>query len=296
MWGARFVEGSWRGQRCYRYAAAGVELTVLSRGGKLVSLRSGEGGREWLGQPVGSGFPAVSHGDTFESAEMCGWDEMAPTIVATRLGHRDLPDHGEVWSVPWAGGIDEDMLRQSVCGRQLPFELRRSISGLPPNGVRIDYEVTALGIDPVWLLWAAHPQFAARPGDVIRLDAAVEECVVSHGPSTPSPLTGPAFAQLAPGAYRKRWLRLSGQEARVGIAGSYGGDVELAWSVPELPFLGIWEDRAAIAPNPVIALEPSNGWYDDLAAAASTGRCLRLVSGTTERWSLTVRLLAGSDA
>ncbi len=54
--------------------------------------------------------------------------------------------------------------------------------------------------------------------------------------------------------------------------------------VGELPYLGIWFDRGAYSREPVIALEPSTGYYDSLATAVELGRVPRLEVGVPFEW------------
>ncbi|WP_146192463.1 hypothetical protein [Cellulomonas sp. WB94] len=161
---------TWRDEPAHR-VVGGTGLTALvvpGRGGKIASLRDGTG-REWLAQP-GPTLPAPARGPvSFVDAEMCGWDECAPTVDADTLDGTPLADHGEAWTTPWtsraAGAWGYD-------GRSLPYRFSRRIE---PTGTGLDlvYTAEATAGGPVPFQWAAHPQFVAPPGSRVVLPPQV---------------------------------------------------------------------------------------------------------------------------
>ncbi len=82
-------------------------VVVPTMGAKIVSLLDKRTGVEWLAGPGDRPFRPASYGATFDQQDMSGWDEMFPTITACPYpapgAHTgvSLPDHGEVWAVPW---------------------------------------------------------------------------------------------------------------------------------------------------------------------------------------------------
>ena len=77
----------------HRISGGGTEITVLSAGGKISSIRML--GKEWLKQPRSSPS-APPAGAIYNETEMWGWDEMFPTITGRRH-----PDHGYLWTQEW---------------------------------------------------------------------------------------------------------------------------------------------------------------------------------------------------
>lgn len=295
----QFRSTTWHGEPSFVIDRPDIYLVVLIRGAKIASLRPGVTGREWLVQPTVSPLPPVTFGDEFTSAEMCGWDEMAPTVVPTRWGAVDLPDHGEVWAVPWEASVDGPVLRTRVVGRGIPFELARAISVGSRGSVRLDYTARLCADEPAAFLWAAHPQFRVGTGMALRCRADVQESVVSHGVAAPAarrPDDGDALHDLARGESRKRWLRVAGGSAEVVLRDRRSGEtLVLSWLPAQLPYVGLWEDHCDYSSEPVVAVEPSNGWYDNLALARADGRCLVLRPGEVQRWSVTVVVGSGAE-
>ena len=82
-------------------------VVVPTMGAKIVSLLDKRTGTEWLAGPGERPFRPSAYGATFDQQDMSGWDEMFPTITACpypapgAYTGAPLPDHGEVWAVPW---------------------------------------------------------------------------------------------------------------------------------------------------------------------------------------------------
>src|SRR4051794_28820774 len=90
-----------------------VRLAVIPRlGGKIVSFCRVESEHEWLLQRERP-YRTLSYGDDFEAGAPAGFDECFPTIRACVYPEREypglaLPDHGELWAVPWEVSAKED--------------------------------------------------------------------------------------------------------------------------------------------------------------------------------------------
>ncbi|MEA2393476.1 MAG: hypothetical protein QOJ82_1367, partial [Solirubrobacteraceae bacterium] len=101
-------------------------------GGKITSLRAQ--GHEWLTPAVPGALRQYPPGTAFAHADMSGWDEMLPTIIACEDPTRPdsevaLPDHGDLWDRPWEiveRGPRELTLRAT--SSSLPLTLSRRVS------------------------------------------------------------------------------------------------------------------------------------------------------------------------
>jgi galactose mutarotase-like enzyme len=294
----------WRGEPGVELAGDEIEIVVLPRrGAKIASLRHRLSRREWLLQPQGELGNPPPYGSAFTEADMFGWDEMLPTIIGCAYpdGHyrgTPLPDHGEVWTLPWETGPVGEALVCWTTGRVLPYRLTRTMR-VDGSRLQLDYELAATDSTPLWLLWAAHPQFlVAAHGTRIVLPAEVCELVdVTPGrqPETvqwPSPDAESSLG-LPKGAGRKLYLL---PDAGVGAASLIDADgpwLRLAWDPKLVPYLGIWLDNGAYVRHPVIALEPSTGYYDNLTVAVSNQRLPQIHPGQPLRWSVEVSLGRG---
>ena len=143
-------------------------------GGKIASLRVG--GRELLQAPLNPYAPRTQT-MPFSGGDASGWDECLPSVadcsIVTEAGSAHVPDHGDLWRVPWQvlETSDDSATMRANCF-SLPLQVTRStILSETPSGWRLQllYSLTNLGAYRVPWSWAAHPLFAVEPGDRIAL-------------------------------------------------------------------------------------------------------------------------------
>jgi hypothetical protein len=120
----------------------------------------------------------------YVAGECSGFDDMFPTIDVCHYedypwqGTR-LPDHGEVWSIPWDLDIDEDRLHLATYGVRLPYRLEKWVSFNAPGVLRIDYRLTNLSGFALDFLWAAHTMLNMEEGAQLLLPAGVRHVVAT---------------------------------------------------------------------------------------------------------------------
>lgn len=298
----------WHGLPAYALEDARLRVVLLpDLGGKIASLYDRVAGREWLAQPARAPR-RPAYGSRFVEAELCGWDEMLPTIDPCCWEGTALPDHGEAWSLPWqVDAASGEALVLSVCGRALPYRLERRATLTAPGRLELRYALSNTGRETFPVLWAAHPQFAADARTRLRLPPGVERVVtVKSGPvwgpeGSPHPWPRARTLQGAvrrldrargPQARTSRKFYLP-REARAGWAALQrgGARLEMRWSPEALPYLGLWCDEGEYYnESSVIAIEPSNGYYDRLDRAAGNRSAPLLAPGRPLRWNLEVSL------
>jgi hypothetical protein len=88
-------------------------------GAKTVSLFHKGLGIETLWQNPAAAFKKTGYGASYDTGEFAGFDEMFPTISrcfyeADPWSGVEVPDHGEVWSIPWVTVVEGDTVRMSV--------------------------------------------------------------------------------------------------------------------------------------------------------------------------------------
>ena len=261
-----------------------IALTDPARGAKIVSLRD-DRGREWLAQGDGRKHrPGVA----FVDAEMAGWDECAPTIVACKVDGRAIPDHGDLWDVPFTAEGPMVWAR----GRSLDYVLERSITPTP-LGLRLTYRAWTPHVS-IPFLWAAHPQFVAPSGT--RVVADIETVVDVFDPDLPELDWSSELASIDWGpdlADRKVYCAPDRPVSSATLVHPDGSSLTMRWSA-DTPYLGLWFDRGRYSREPVIAIEPSTGFFDSLATAIKFGRVATLDPETPLTWwiELEARVLA----
>lgn len=116
--------------------------------------------------------------------ECSGFDEMFPSVSECYYesfpwqGIR-IPDHGELWSVPWEYEVKDDKLIMAVYGIRFPYRMKKTIHFIEDNILSIRYELINLSNFNFEFIWAAHPMFIVEEGSEILLPDEVEKVLTS---------------------------------------------------------------------------------------------------------------------
>jgi len=306
----------WHGLAAWTLESELVRTVVVPQvGAKIVSLLDKRNGVEWLAAPGDRSLRPIAYGADFEKQDMSGWDEMFPTISACLHpgpgAHHAaaLPDHGEVWALPWAVDETGAQLRLSVEGQALPYRLTRTMRFTAPDTLVLDYRLDNLHDDPLPYIWAAHPQFACGAGGEIHLPQEVTRvCNVlppSYGWGEPETEYDWPHALRAEGrlyhmpsvhaptqtAARKFYILPHQHIAGAGVVHrNESNAIRLAWDPAAVPYFGLWVDEGALNHQSVVTPEPTTGFYDSLERAWQKQQVLVLDAGATTAWALTVQL------
>ena len=300
---------TWHNFPALALESEGLRVVIVPNlGAKIVSLFDKQNQREWLVPPIRPVQQTV-YGADFVSQDMSGWDEMLPTIVACDWNGTHLPDHGEVWSIPWQVEEDNEALSLSVDGVALPYHFTRSAALTAPATLSLRYSLANTGQKSFPYLWAAHPQFAVDantrivlPPEVTHLVNVIAKDPVwgQAGESCEWPVAVSASGQtwrldrvgLAQNhACRKFYLPPEKPVAWAALIDEkYSCQMRLDWFPAETPYLGLWVDEGAYNTASVAAPEPSNSYYDSLERALSNKRTMWLNAGQTACWELKVSL------
>ncbi len=260
---------------------------VPELGAKIISLLNRRSGREWMNYPNESmKLHRNSLGDEFTSSTLVGWDECLPTIASCDWKDRHLPDHGEVWSMPWT--IDQHAfgrgrLNASVNLSISPLKFKRGLF-LNENEIHLNYELENLGGKPEEFLWAMHPLVSIKPGDTLEL---TPESLESIG--NPAWIKSLAFE----GGHLGCSKIFAGpiQNGRAAIKNSWSGDrLAFEWDTKINNMLGIWLTRGGWHGQHHMALEPCNGHADSIAEAKMRGHCGIIQPNSRIQWHVTIRV------
>jgi len=285
----------------------GVVATTIvpDLGAKLTSLRDLRHDREWLWRSDRLADRRHAYDASYVGeADTGGWDECFPTVAPCRhptgpSAGIDLPDHGELWSQPWATEIatidGAARVRSSAHGVQLSYQLTRSIVLAPDAAsIELEYELVSTGGHDLDFIWSAHPLFPLEPGGAVRLpentvlhtwsadgDAAVLDL-------TSLPACDAGFAtKLWSDPLDAGWAELVSPSGRA---------LRMAWDVAEIPQVGVWVNAGGWsgiggAPYCNLALEPCIGAQDSLEdAVLRHGSFATLPAGASMAWRLRVEL------
>lgn len=280
-------------------------------GGKIASLVSLKTGREFLLQHPDRPCRRARYADSMSDYDISGFDECLPTISACPYPEQPfegvlMPDHGEVWALPWKYEIHGEELVLEVEGVHLPYVMRRKIR-LAGTVLELEYEIENPGTRAFKYLWSAHPLLAVEPGAEIVLPPEVAEVLVDysagHRFKIGEKITWPrataldgllAMLNTISGPEQKTADKLFTSRVSQGYCGlrfsSAREAIFFRFDPQAVPFVGLWICQGGFPaegpPEFTVALEPCNGRPDSLATAITKGECPELPARTTHRWWL----------
>jgi len=280
-----------QGFEVYVLANESLELSLVpALGAKIISLINRQTGREWMWHPPGSlKLFRNQLGDDFATGPITGWDECLPTVLPCINKGRALPDHGEVWSVPWElnpGEWQRQKLKTTVRLAVSPFDFERIIE-LSGNRIHVRYQLTNRNSEPEKFLWAMHPLIPVFAGDRLELAAAARRQLAGESwvESLDFAAGQPACAKVFAGPLG---------EGRAGISNASTGDrMTFFWDPQANPALGLWLSRGGWHGYHQLALEPTNGAANALDQAGLEGRCGVVPPGSTVSWAITIQIDPG---
>ncbi|HEY4677276.1 MAG TPA: hypothetical protein VIJ01_08950 [Candidatus Angelobacter sp.] len=299
-----------------------VRLQMLPEvGSKITSLVYVPDNREFLFQPPDPQQPyrIPGYGAQFKDFDNSGFDECLPTVGACRYPSKafsaDLPDHGEVWSIPWEWQASESSAKLQCRCRQLPLIFYKEIR-LKQESVLISYKVENTSAEKIDYLWSSHPLLALYPGDRVMVPPEVTEVFIdqSHtgrlggfGDRTSWPRTVdrngkaadlslilPPEANAAEKYFTPRlshgWCALYSPSTNHSITFRFDPKV--------IPYVGMWINQGGWPTNSAfkhytVALEPCSGAPDSLEKAVAFNQASVLAGHESRNWELEIHLRAG---
>jgi galactose mutarotase-like enzyme len=312
----RITTGHYKDQMAIVLEGDLLKVAILPEwGSKIASLLYKPLEHELLWQNPGTSYRKTVYGDPYERGEASGFDEMFPTISRCFYERQpwsgvEMPDHGEVWSLPWDYEPVGDRVRLRVHGVRFPYQLEKEVS-VEGGVVRMRYRAENLSSHDLDFIWAAHPLFNAVPGMRIVLPGDANRVVNS----VPSSRLGPyaarydfPMARLADGSsfdlseipekhagdYQKYWFPERVTEGWC-ILHNPGAklNIGMAWPPETVPYLGMWVNEGGWADQYNVAPEPATGGMDRVDAAGMWGMNSVLRGGETLQWWLSITVSEG---
>lgn len=301
-------DGMYRDIACMDLENESLLVKVIpSAGGKIQSIFDKRAQAEILYQTERETFVRPYYGMSFDESDLSGFDDMFPTILpccypeGTWQG-TGLPDHGEVWSLPWAYSVQGDALLLSCHGVKLPYLLKKTVTFSKPDAVSISYRAVNLSPFPLKFIWAAHPLVNIDETSEVLLPADVKEIFHTYdGAGQPN-----AFGRIGIWADEKGRYGTIGnpQEERCGKFYALGklkkGEcaiysvktqryVKFSFPIDQVPYLGFWFnwDGYAIRQKNM-ALEPCTGAPDAIDIANRYGWISEIPPDGAYEWSLEI--------
>lgn len=299
-------EGVYKDIPCVDFESEQLLVKVIPlSGGKIQSVFEKRSQAEYLYQAEREKFIRPVYGMSFDESDLSGFDDMFPSISACRYPEApwrgvSLPDHGEVWALPWSCAADGDALELSCDGVKLPYRLSKRIRFSGVNTLELLYRAQNLSSFPLKFIWAAHPLINIDESSEALLPAEVERIFHTYdGPDQPN-----AFGRIGTWAEEKGRYGAIADPGRDscgkfyvlgklprGECAVYSNNtrryVRFRYSAEQLPYLGVWFNwNGYTVPQKNMALEPCTGAPDAIDAALKHGWISELAPDGTYEWNL----------
>ncbi|KGX93974.1 hypothetical protein N781_02015 [Pontibacillus halophilus JSM 076056 = DSM 19796] len=289
-----------------------VRCTFLpTYGSKLASLYDVTHDYEWLFQSNEDTLLAPPYGAPFSDYDSSGSDDMFPGIDQgphpTVEG--SIPDHGEVWAMPWDAEAGDDYLAFTVASPRFPYELRKTVR-LNGKALEFSYEAINHSNEPFPFIWTPHALLNMNPSTTFEVPKGMTEVMnVEHAsqhlgewgrrhrfPKTYSEKSGNVIdlsrmedkqANNVEKFYfteplTEGWCRV--------IQGDLDATLTYTFEKDKVPYLGVWKTHGGYRGDYNFALEPCTGVYDDVYVAHKIGKASYIPANGTYTWTFTMEI------
>ncbi|MFC0523618.1 DUF5107 domain-containing protein [Pontibacillus salicampi] len=280
-------------------------------GGKLASYYDKQAAYEWLFQSKGEALTVPPYGAAFPEYDSSGFDEMFPGI--DRGPHpndwKEIPDHGEVWTLPWHVETVGETLYMEVSSPVFPYSLRKKVS-LEENSLTFSYEAVNLGKKAFPFIWTPHALLNSTEASKIRVPSGMDQVMsvdaaslhlgewgTHHSyPITTSLQTGEEHdlslvAQREDQTIEKFYFVNTLQEGWCGVEQT---DIQrqLIYRFPleKVPYLGVWKTNGGYRGDYNFALEPCTGVYDDVYVAEKINKVSYIPVNGSYTWTFSMEV------
>ena len=279
-----------------------------SRGGSILSLRTGSEQDEWIYYDPGRRLPSLGAGVAYDDVWAGGFEELFPNDAPGRWDGRVLADHGELWSASLevlAADAQSVSLRH-VC-RTVPAQVEKTVVlDEAGTGLTIRYRILNTGGAALSYLFKLHAAMRVEAGDRILLPGgnvtAVDldfSRILSSSQPCPWPCAGDARRPAAdlsvvpsPDSGLQEFVYVS--ELPAGWCGleraASGERVRFEYSSEVFPYCWLFLAYGGWRGHYTVVLEPCTNMPKDLAAARARGRCAELATGASRAFDVRVTI------
>lgn len=298
-----------------------VRISVVPElGCKIVSIYDIKHEYEWLWQDLNRPLRKAEFGTQYLDYDISGFDECFPNIGVSQHpldSKLTLPDHGDLWSIPWMTTVEQLSVSAKVQGRSCPYIFSRKIH-LEDRRIEFRYEVSNKGNSDFVFMWSAHPLFNITGEMRVLLNESpqmTKEFSIGGrlGPDGPDgylgqfrPYEWPMVQDQTGADVDLSYVRLGVPVADKVVLNSpldgkislqdlaSGRRLNLQLSPREIPFIGVCFNLGAVPsgsyPGTWIAIEPTTGCTDNLDASYERGAFNSLAPGASECWNFDIEL------
>ena len=315
----RIYESQYKDQEAVTIESDTILAQFLpSIGSKMCSLIYKPLGFELLLQKPGREYLLQPYDGDYIAGECSGCDEMFPTMEECHYesypwkGTR-IPDHGEVWSIPWDHCVENERLHFATYGVRFPYKLEKLAYFSHDAVLRIDYRLTNLSSFDFDFMWAAHTMLNLEEEAELVLPPGVRSVVATlslsgslgkYGDESRWPIsrlpdgterdlrrirskkTKNADKYFVKGRMPEGWCALKYHQSNLTLA--------LSFPVDRVPYLGILPDEGGWDDLYSVFIEPATSSFDRLDVAKLHNEISTVRAKSTYDWHLTMSMAEGT--
>jgi|FrelakmetLWP11LW_1041352.scaffolds.fasta_scaffold00381_10 hypothetical protein len=289
-----------------------IRFAILPQvGGKMISLVLKDTDREYI-SVSDRGFKRPAYETNYADLDVSGFDECFPAIAEGFYPEWPwkgtvIPDHGEIFTLPWDIEIKKDRLIMTVYGVRFPYRFVKVMS-LEKNTVKISYELENLSPCEFKYIWSAHPLFAVNEGTKILLPGTpnirtdfskyerfgkhLYETIWPHARQADGQNVDLSIIRSAKEDAATKVFTTKLDEGFCGFEDTKTGDfLTMTFPVDKVPYVGIWINEGGFFKGKGsfnVAIEPCTGCPDKLETAIQRGEHALIKGGATNTWSLDI--------
>jgi len=280
-------------------------------GGKVASLYRKDKTFELLFQNKSDTYRKPKLHDSFADYDAAGFDDAFPSIDADQVIYKkwslSYPDHGEIWSAKFKYSIVDEAVVLTYQSRLFRYMYCKKL-WLQGNRLCCEYDIKNTGSETFPCIWAMHclirceenMELIFPQGTNHVINVQTSDFLGNIGNVYPYPvaedLTGQKFLfnKVKPVSSRitNKYYVLG--KIKEGTCGVYYPDHNIRYilffDTEKLPYLGFWVTAGGFRGDYNCALEPTNGFYDNIETAKKNNKLYFLPPGNTLHFSLQMEL------
>lgn len=242
----------------------------------------------------------------FSQYDASGLDDAFPNIDTAEMERNGkkvcYPDHGEIWSHPFR------VISQSPSGAVLEWESSRfgyryeKRLRLEGSSLLFDWRITNTGEAALPSIWTFHGLMRYEedmrlvlPSDLSHFRNVMDSPLLGKAGTVYERENGVWDFESVPKRQPQTALKFYGEgRSSEGVCGlrypSQKTACTLTYSADRLPWLGVWITAGGYRGDYNVALEPSNGFYDEIFTAKKNGCLYEIPAKETLSFSLELKL------
>ncbi|SHJ60390.1 Galactose mutarotase [Hathewaya proteolytica DSM 3090] len=276
-----------------------IKAIVLPElGGKIASIYYKNKNFELVFQNKDSIYKKPELYSAFEEFDAAGFDDAFPTIDKCKVKYngKDLeyPDHGEIWSSSFnIKAVKDHEVELEYCSKILPYTFTKKISLDEKNHINIQYNISNLGEKDIPCIFAAHYLVNCEKNMEICFPEDTYEIVMVQD-SIRFGQSGTYYNYKSKNVEKifsrvqdenadnteKYYVNHQVKQGRCSIKYHHKKvEYVLSYDSEKLPYLGFWVTEGGFRGDYNCALEPCNGFYDNIDIAGKNEKLYYLKGG-----------------